>query len=169
MAETHRLISALDNANYELSRILAVDEVQERTLKLSSVCSPVAAALRAVGAGTASYEATVASLLENSVVCKLVKVLRGTLRALGECFAATEGLQVTWELALVFLYDVITDCSADGSEDLWQECITQLLHAGTSTTGMYARLSSGFGRFRLGGWQMLIILCQAGNVTLSRT
>jgi hypothetical protein len=137
MAEANHLLSALDKAHDQLAILLSCSTVIDHfkfSAGLSSISSPIASAL-AVEAGKVSQLAGAASLLASNVVFKLASFLGITLEALGECklFEAADGLQGTWELALVFLHDLV----ADGcSKALWQPWLAQLSDAGTNTHGM---------------------------------
>jgi hypothetical protein len=128
MAEANRLRSALDDANCQLAREIAVSPVQGHSLQLSCICTSVAAALPRHSGETSPYGASAASFLESNVVYQLASFLGGTLRALGDCMllSASDMVQVTWRLALAFLKDLVADCT----EALQRSWLTQLLDAG---------------------------------------
>jgi hypothetical protein len=135
MPEANRLILALDKAECELSSSTSLDGLQEPdsfSLLLSLICLPVACAL-AVEPSEAEDGASAKAFLDSQGVFKLAKFLGNTLGTDGDgvLFSAAP-VQLTWELAVMFLLDLVNNIPS-----LWQPWLSQLSDAGTDMLGIY--------------------------------
>jgi hypothetical protein len=134
MAETTHLLSVLDKATHQLARLVSVNPENVNDGSLSCICSPVATALSV----ESSPGASAASFLKSNGVYKLARFLGCVLKAAGKSplFSITGLLQITWDLALVFLQDLVAKWR---STALWQPWLTQLLDGGMTDMGSFNR------------------------------